>query len=46
MNEIMHPFYDEQSGWTKERLYRPDVVLTAWRRFIEKEARGIQEYPH
>lgn len=44
MSEIMHPFYDEQDGWSKERLYRPDVVLTAWRRFIEKEARDIQEY--
>jgi phenylpropionate dioxygenase-like ring-hydroxylating dioxygenase large terminal subunit len=45
MNEIMHPFYEEQDGWVKERMFRPDVVLTAWRKLIEEHARGIQEKP-
>ncbi len=43
INEIMHPFYEEQDGWFKEQMFRPDVVITAWRRLIEEHARGIQE---
>ena len=43
MNELLHPFYAEQEGWDRERLHRPDVVLTAWRKFIDKNARRIQE---
>jgi nitrite reductase/ring-hydroxylating ferredoxin subunit len=46
MNEVMAPFYLEQDGWLKERLHRPDVVLTAWRKFVEENARGIQEPAH
>ena len=45
MNEMMHPFYEEQDGWVKERMFRPDVVLTTWRKLIEEHARGIQEKP-
>jgi carbazole 1,9a-dioxygenase terminal dioxygenase component len=43
MSELMHPFYEEQDGWLKERMFRPDVVITAWRKLIEEHARGIQE---
>lgn len=43
MNEIIHPFYEEQDGWVKERMFRPDVVITAWRKLIDEHARGIQE---
>jgi phenylpropionate dioxygenase-like ring-hydroxylating dioxygenase large terminal subunit len=43
INELMHPFYAEQNGWVKERFYRPDVVITAWRKFVDETARGIQE---
>jgi nitrite reductase/ring-hydroxylating ferredoxin subunit len=43
MNEVMAPFYLDQDGWMKERLHRPDVVITAWRKFVEENARGIQE---
>lgn len=43
INESMHPFYAEQGGWYKEQMFRPDVVITAWRRLIEENARGIQE---
>ena len=41
MNELLHPFYAEQEGWDRERLHRPDVVLTAWRKFIDKNAEFI-----
>lgn len=43
VNELIHPFYAEQNGWEKERLYRPDVVITAWRKFVEGTGRSIQE---
>jgi carbazole 1,9a-dioxygenase terminal dioxygenase component len=43
INELMHPFYAEQNGWTKERLYQPDIVITGWRKFVDETARGIQE---
>jgi phenylpropionate dioxygenase-like ring-hydroxylating dioxygenase large terminal subunit len=36
------PFYNEHDGWNKERLYRPDVVVIAWRRFVEANARGFK----
>jgi nitrite reductase/ring-hydroxylating ferredoxin subunit len=39
MNELVHPFYAEQDGWTKERFFRPDVVITAWRSFVDDRAR-------
>jgi phenylpropionate dioxygenase-like ring-hydroxylating dioxygenase large terminal subunit len=45
MTEGLHPFYEEQDGWSKERLFRPDAVVTAWRRLIDQHARGIQEKP-
>ena len=32
------PFYNEHDGWNKERLYRPDVVVIAWRKFVEANA--------
>jgi carbazole 1,9a-dioxygenase terminal dioxygenase component len=43
INELIHPFYAEQNGWAKERLYQPDIVITAWRKFVDETARGIQE---
>src|SRR5262249_40822782 len=45
MNELISPFYQEQDGWSKERMFRPDVVITAWRKLIEEHARDIQERP-
>jgi phenylpropionate dioxygenase-like ring-hydroxylating dioxygenase large terminal subunit len=35
-------YYNDHDGWAKERLFRPDVVVTAWRKFVEDNARGIQ----
>ena len=43
INGLIHPFYAEQDGWARERLYRPDVVITHWRKFVDQYARGIQE---
>lgn len=43
MNELAHPFYADGSGWSKERLFRPDSVIVAWRRFADERARGVQE---
>lgn len=40
MNELIHPYYAEQDGWMKERLFRPDVVITAWRRFVDASVRS------
>jgi hypothetical protein len=45
MNEIINPFYEEQDGWSKERLFRPDIVITAWRKLINEHARGINDDP-
>lgn len=40
--ESMEPFYARHDGWRRERLYVPDAALTAWRRFVQEKARGIQ----
>ena len=45
VTDMMHPYYAEQKGWDKERLYRPDVVITAWRKFLGENARGFQSVP-
>lgn len=40
--EAMERFYAEEDGWNRERLYRPDVVVTEWRKLASKHNRGIQ----
>lgn len=42
MVELMDPFYSEEDGWHRERLFRPDVGLTAWRKHCHENARGVQ----
>ena len=42
MVELMEPFYSEGDGWHRERLFRPDVGLTAWRKYCHEHARGVQ----
>lgn len=42
MVKLMDPFYAEQDGWRRERLYRPDAGLTAWRKHCHEQARGAQ----
>ena len=40
--EAMERFYAEEDGWNREYLYRPDVVITEWRKLASKHNRGIQ----
>ena len=40
--EAMERFYTEEDGWNRERLYRPDVVITEWRKLASRHNRGIQ----
>ncbi|MEQ8389327.1 MAG: Rieske 2Fe-2S domain-containing protein [Alphaproteobacteria bacterium] len=44
--ENMEKFYAEEDGWHRERLFRPDIELTMWRRFASEHARGIQTRDH
>ncbi|HXQ49926.1 MAG TPA: Rieske 2Fe-2S domain-containing protein [Stellaceae bacterium] len=40
--EAMERFYAEEDGWNREYLYRPDVIITEWRKLASKHNRGIQ----
>ena len=42
----LQKFYSEEDGWKRERLYRPDIELTMWRKFVTKHARGVQTTDH
>ena len=43
----MERFYAEEDGWHRERLYRPDVSIIAWRKLCERPrgtaGRGAEE---
>ncbi len=45
--EEMERFYAEEDGWNRERLFRPDIILTEWRKLASRCNRGIQKraYP-
>ena len=43
--EAMQRLYAEEDGWNREYLYRPDVVITEWRKLASKHNRGIQKKP-
>jgi len=43
--EAMERFYAEEDGWNREYLYRPDIVITEWRKLASKHNRGIQKLP-
>ena len=45
--EAMERFYADEDGWNRERLFRPDVVVTEWRKLASRCGRGIQRraYP-
>ena len=43
--EAMERFYAEEDGWNREYLYRPDIVITEWRKLASKHNRGIQTRP-
>jgi len=44
--EAMERFYAEEDGWNRERLFRPDIVLTEWRKLASRRNRGIQRRPY
>lgn len=44
--EAMDRFYAEEDGWNRERLFRPDVVITEWRKLASRCNRGIQRRGH
>ncbi len=44
--EAMQRFYAEEDGWNRERLFRPDLVLTEWRKLCSRHNRGIQRRGH
>jgi carbazole 1,9a-dioxygenase len=43
--EWLEEAYTEGEGWTKERLYKPDMCLVEWRKLAAKHNRGIQKRP-
>ena len=38
----MQRFYTKEDGWNRERLFRPDMVITEWRKLASRHNRGIQ----
>ncbi len=42
---LMEPFYAQMGGWEKEKLFRPDAGLTAWRVFASENARAVLKAP-
>jgi carbazole 1,9a-dioxygenase terminal dioxygenase component len=40
--EAMERFYAEEDGWHRERLFRPDLIITEWRKLASTHNRGIQ----
>jgi carbazole 1,9a-dioxygenase terminal dioxygenase component len=40
--EQIERFYAEEDGWHRERLYRPDLIITEWRKLASVHNRGIQ----
>ncbi len=40
--EAMERFYAQEGGWYRERLYRPDLIITEWRKLASAHNRGIQ----
>lgn len=43
--EAMERFYAEEDGWHRERLFRPDLIITEWRKLASAHNRGIQRKP-
>jgi carbazole 1,9a-dioxygenase terminal dioxygenase component len=40
--QSMQTFYEKENGWDRERLYRPDLEITMFRKFFSEHARSIQ----
>jgi carbazole 1,9a-dioxygenase terminal dioxygenase component len=43
--EWLEEAYTAGEGWTKERLYKPDMCLVEWRKLASRRNRGIQKRP-
>jgi len=41
--EALEDAYTEGDGWTKERLFKPDMCLVEWRKLASAYHRGIQK---
>lgn len=39
----MQRFYTKEDGWNRERLFRPDMVITEWRKLASRHSRGVQK---
>jgi carbazole 1,9a-dioxygenase terminal dioxygenase component len=39
----MQRFYTQEDGWNRERLFRPDLVITEWRKLASRYNRGVQK---
>jgi carbazole 1,9a-dioxygenase terminal dioxygenase component len=37
-----HHAYAREDWWHRERLFKPDYIITQWRRLVSTHARGIQ----
>jgi carbazole 1,9a-dioxygenase len=42
VREAGEQFYAKEGGWYRERLYRPDLIITEWRKLASAHNRGIQ----
>ena len=43
--EWLEEAYTEGEGWSRERLYKPDMCLVEWRKLASRFNRGIQPIP-
>jgi carbazole 1,9a-dioxygenase terminal dioxygenase component len=41
--EALEDAYTEGDGWTKERLFKPDMCIVEWRKLASTYHRGIQK---
>jgi len=41
--EQTHHVYQYEDYWHKERLIRPDMIISKWRQLVDKRLRGIQK---
>lgn len=43
--EALEDAYTDGDGWTKERLFKPDMCIVEWRKLASTYHRGIQKRP-
>ena len=42
--EQMHHVYHYEDFWHRERLFRPDYIVTRWRMLVAQRMRGMQTW--